>query len=102
MTPAVWVALASLAVAVIVHTIAAAYFAGKLSARVASLEGRPNDTDCKAELAAVNATLSAFKEAMERSEKAAGERFQALERTMRDLLLGKSSRSRSRVDHDEG
>jgi hypothetical protein len=101
MTPAAWIALGGIALTVIAHTIAAAYFAGKLSARVASLEGRPNDNDCRAELAAVNATLHAFKDAMDRAEKTASERFSALEHTMRNLLLGKS-RSRSRADHDEG
>lgn len=76
MNPSTWAALASLAFLMLVQLVGLAFMFGGLFARLKSVEGRPTDADCKAELAAVNATLNGFKEAMERIERHVTDRLE--------------------------
>lgn len=90
-----WIALASFAAFIFVQTAVACLAIGGLFARLNALERRPPD-DCKAELAALDATLKALKEAMDKIEEATAERIKGLEHTMRNLMMsGPPSRRRS-------
>lgn len=79
MTPANVIAIVSIVALLLIQGLLAAFFMGKLSARVQNLEARPNDNDCKTELAALRATLDGFKEAI------VG-RVRGLEDLVRDLI----------------
>ena len=66
MTPQAWIGLASLAGFCLVQTAAIAFLLGGLFARTKALEDRPHDSDCATQLAALTATLVAFKSESER------------------------------------
>ena len=66
MTGGNWIAFASLAGFILVQTATIAFFLGGLFARVKMLEARPHDSDCATHLAALTATLTAFKSETER------------------------------------
>lgn len=67
MTPGVWISLATFAGFVLVQTATIAFLLGGLSARVKAVEERPHDdTSCATQLAALTATLTAFKSESER------------------------------------
>ncbi|MFN6253660.1 MAG: hypothetical protein ACK4Y5_16515 [Acetobacteraceae bacterium] len=68
MTAAAWIALASFGVVVLAHVIAGAYFFGAQNQRIKTLEDEPRD-DCAKELAALNATVRAMKDQVDRIEK---------------------------------
>jgi hypothetical protein len=68
MTHSAWIALASLAGFILVQTAIVAFFIGGMFARVKTLEDAPKD-DCAAQLAAMNATMTALKQQVDRIEK---------------------------------
>jgi hypothetical protein len=68
LTAAAWIALASFGVVVLAHVIAGAYFFGAQNQRIKAIEDRPPD-DCAKQLAAMNATMSALKDQVDRIEK---------------------------------
>ena len=71
-----------------------AFFLGKLSARVASLEARSRDTENgTAALAAMNATLHAVKDSVDDIKVTFSRRFEAVEQTVRTLLMARSRRA---------
>jgi len=78
MSPSAWIALGSLAFAIMAQTAAFAFLLGGLFARVKVLEARPVDGDCKAELGILTAKF----EAMEKTLAGVAEDF-------RNLLTGK-------------
>lgn len=78
MNASAWIALASLAVVVVLQAGAMAFAMGGLFARLKAIEGRPVDTDCKAELAVLNTRF----EAMENLVKELGH-------DIKNLLTGK-------------
>jgi hypothetical protein len=72
MTP-VWIAITGLSLAVVTlvvtlvtHLVVHAYKMGQRDQRILALENRPHDSDCATQLAALNATLAAFKTESER------------------------------------
>lgn len=72
MTP-VWIAIIGLSLAVVTliitlvtHLVVHAYKMGQRDQRITALEARPHDSDCATQLAALNSTLSAFKEESQR------------------------------------
>ena len=68
-----------------------AFFLGKLSARVAALEARtPHANDGTAALAAITATLHALKESVDDIKVTFSRRFEAVEQTVKTLLLARS------------
>jgi hypothetical protein len=67
LTAAAWIALASFGVVVLAHVIAGAYFFGAQNQRLKAIENRPPD-DCANQLAAVNATMRALKDQVDRIE----------------------------------
>ena len=75
-----------------------AFFLGKLSARLASLEDRSRDMqDGGAALAAMTATLHALKESVDDIKVTFSRRFEAVEHTVKTLLIARSRRA-ARVD----
>ncbi len=68
MTTAAWIALASFGVVILAHVVAAAYFFGAQNQRIKALEEEPRD-DCAKELAALNATVRAMRDQVDRIEK---------------------------------
>lgn len=82
MTPSAWIAFGGLFFAIVVQTVGLAFWLGGLSARMRNVEGRPSNDDCAAQLAAMNATLTALDKSVER-------RFADLEHTVRNLLTGR-------------
>lgn len=66
MTPQAWIGFASLAGFVLVQTAGIAFLLGGIFARVKAVEDRPHDSDCATQLAALTATLVAFKSESER------------------------------------
>jgi hypothetical protein len=97
LTPAAWIALGSFAAFILVQTAIACLAIGGLFARINTLERTPRD-DCKAELAAVNATMAGIKEAFERMGEDTGERFRSLETTVREYVMGSGSRRQPRAE----
>jgi hypothetical protein len=70
-----------------------AFFLGKLSARVSAIETRTRDTtDNTAALAAMTATLHALKESVDDIKVTFSRRFEAVEQTVRTLLMARSRR----------
>ena len=71
-----------------------AFFLGKLSARVASLEDRSRTTeDGAAALAAMTATLHALKDSVDDIKVTFSRRFEAVEHTVKTLLMARSRRA---------
>ncbi|HEY4031992.1 MAG TPA: hypothetical protein VGM25_16720 [Caulobacteraceae bacterium] len=71
-----------------------AFFLGKLSARVANLETRSRDLDDgAAALAAMTATLHALKESVDDIKVTFSRRFEAVEHTVKTLLMARSRRA---------
>jgi hypothetical protein len=71
-----------------------AFFLGKLSARLASLEVRSGDLkDSTAALAAMTATLNAVKESVDDIKVTFSRRFEAVEHTVKTLLMARSRRA---------
>ena len=71
-----------------------AFFLGKLSARLASLEDRSRDMqDGGAALAAMTATLHALKESVDDIKVTFSRRFEAVEHTVKTLLIARSRRA---------
>ena len=71
-----------------------AFFLGKLSARVSSLEDRSGDVeDSTAALAAMTATLHALKESVDDIKVTFSRRFEAVEHTVKTLLIARSRRA---------
>jgi hypothetical protein len=68
LTAAAWIALSSLGALILAHIVAAAYFFGAQNQRIKTLEDRPPD-DCAKQLAAMNATMTALKDQVDRIEK---------------------------------
>jgi hypothetical protein len=65
-----------------------AFFLGKLSARVASLEARAREGDDKgAAIAAMTATLHALKDSVDDIKITFSRRFEAVEQTVKTLML---------------
>ncbi len=65
-----------------------AFFLGKLSARVAGIEGRTRDVDdSAAALAAITATLNALKESVDDIKITFSRRFEAVEHTVKSLMM---------------
>jgi hypothetical protein len=76
-----------------------AFFLGKLSARVASLETRSSAMeDGTAALAAMTATLHALKESVDDVKVTFSRRFEAVEHTVRTLLMARSRRAATAED----
>jgi hypothetical protein len=76
-----------------------AFFLGKLSARVASLEDRARTTeDGAAALAAMTATLHALKDSVDDIKVTFSRRFEAVEHTVKTLLMARSRRAAPRLD----
>jgi hypothetical protein len=71
-----------------------AFFLGKLSARVASLESRARSAeDDTAALASITATLRALKESVDDIKVTFSRRFEAVEHTVKTLLMARSRRA---------
>lgn len=71
-----------------------AFFLGKLSARLSSLEDRSRDMeDGTAALAAMTATLHALKESVDDIKVTFSRRFEAVEHTVKTLLMARSRRA---------
>ncbi len=71
-----------------------AFFLGKLSARLSSLEARSRGMeDGTAALAAMTATLHAVKESVDDIKVTFSRRFEAVEHTVRTLLMARSRRA---------
>jgi hypothetical protein len=71
-----------------------AFFLGKLSARLTSLEHRSRDMeDGTAALAAMTATLHALKESVDDIKVTFSRRFEAVEHTVKTLLMARSGRT---------
>jgi hypothetical protein len=71
-----------------------AFFLGKLSARVTGLEDRSRDMeDGTAALAAMTATLHALKESVDDIKVTFSRRFEAVEHTVKTLLMARSRRA---------
>jgi hypothetical protein len=64
MDASAWIALAGLAVVVVAQGGAMLFAMGGLFARVKALEDKPQETDCKAELAVVNTRLGSLETAV--------------------------------------
>lgn len=62
MDASAWIALATLAFAVVVQAGVMAFMMGGLFARVRTVESRPADTDCKAELAVLSSRFAAMED----------------------------------------
>jgi hypothetical protein len=76
-----------------------AFFLGKLSARVAAMEVRARDAaDGTAALAAITATLQALKESVDDIKVTFSRRFEAVELTVRTLLMARSRRTAAAED----
>jgi hypothetical protein len=76
-----------------------AFFLGKLSARVSALETRArNVEDGTAALAAMTATLHALKDSVDDIKVTFSRRFEAVEQTVRTLLMARSRRTASAED----
>lgn len=76
-----------------------AFFLGKLSARVASLEDRSRDMeDGTAALAAMTATLHALKDSVDDIKVTFSRRFEAVEHTVKTLLMARSRRAPAIAD----
>jgi hypothetical protein len=71
-----------------------AFFLGKLSARVSAMEHRARDVeDGASALAAMTATLHALKDSVDDIKVTFSRRFEAVEQTVRTLLMARSRRS---------
>ncbi|MEI9890920.1 MAG: hypothetical protein WDN45_10405 [Caulobacteraceae bacterium] len=71
-----------------------AFFLGKLSARLTSLEDRSHDLESgTAALAAMTATLHALKESVDDIKVTFSRRFEAVEHTVKTLLMARSRRA---------
>lgn len=96
------VALASLGLTfmgLMAQAALAAFFLGKLSARIFSLEVRARDTeDSAAALAAITATLHALKESVDDIRVTFARRFEAVETTVKALMMGRPRRAATRVE----
>ena len=94
--PAEFVALAGVAltaVGLLINAALFAFFLGKLSARVTSLEDRSGHVeDGAAALAAMTATLHALKDSVDDIKVTFSRRFEAVEHTVRTLLMARSRR----------
>lgn len=76
-----------------------AFFLGKLSARVSAIETRTRHAnDNTAALAAMTATLHALKESVDDIKVTFSRRFEAVEQTVRTLLMARSRRAASVED----
>jgi hypothetical protein len=76
-----------------------AFFLGKLTARLASLEDRSRDMqDGTAALAAMTATLHALKESVDDIKVTFSRRFEAVEHTVKTLLMARSRRPAAAED----
>ena len=91
------IALVGVAVAIfglLVHAALFAFFLGKLSARVGSIESRARDMeDGATAIAAMTATLQALKESVDDIKVTFSRRFEAVEHTVKSLMM---VRTRSR------
>jgi cell division protein FtsB len=66
MTPSVWVAIAGLGLAIVVHIVAMAFTLGGLFAKVRAMERALEGADnCAVQLASLNATLTALQAGMD-------------------------------------
>jgi hypothetical protein len=71
-----------------------AFFLGKLSARVSAIEARSRGVeDSTAALAAMTATLNAVKESVDDIKVTFSRRFEAVEHTVKTLLMARSRRT---------
>jgi len=71
-----------------------AFFLGKLSARVAAIEARTRDIeDSAAAIAAMTATLHALKESVDDIKVTFSRRFEAVEHTVKTMLMARSRRA---------
>jgi hypothetical protein len=76
-----------------------AFFLGKLSARVAAIEARVRHAeDDTAALAAMTATLHALKESVDDIKVTFSRRFEAVEHTVKTLLMARSRRTAAAED----
>ena len=81
-------------VGLLVNAVLFAFFLGKLAARVATLEARSrNVEDGTAALAAMTATLHALKESVDDIKVTFSRRFEAVEHTVKTLLMARSRRA---------
>ena len=72
----------------------AAFFLGKLSARVSAVEARALSVeDCTPALAAMTATLHALKESVDDIKVTFSRRFEAVEHTVKALMMARPRRS---------
>ena len=70
-----------------------AFFLGKLSARISSLEQRAQSVeDAAAALAAMTATLHALKESVDDIKVTFSRRFEAVEHTVKALMMARQRR----------
>jgi hypothetical protein len=87
------VGVAVTALGLFVHAALFAFFLGKLSARLSSLEERSHDLqDGAAALAAMTATLQALKESVDDIKVTFSRRFEAVEHTVKNLMMARSRR----------
>ena len=71
-----------------------AFFLGKLSARLTAIETRARDMeDGASALAAMTATLHALKDSVDDIKVTFSRRFEAVEQTVRTLLMARSRRA---------
>jgi lysozyme family protein len=78
----------------LVHAALFAFFLGKLSARLTAIETRARDIeDGTAALAAMTATLHALKESVDDIKVTFSRRFEAVEQTVKTLLMARSRRA---------
>ena len=71
-----------------------AFFLGKLSARVSAIEARTRDIeDSAAAIAAMTATLHALKESVDDIKVTFSRRFEAVEHTVKTMLMARSRRA---------
>jgi len=76
-----------------------AFFLGKLSARVTSIESRSRATDdYAAALAAMTATLHALKESVDDIKVTFSRRFEAVEHTVKNLMMARPRRKAGAED----
>ena len=76
-----------------------AFFLGKLSARVSALEARSAGAENSvAALAAMTATLHALKESVDEIRVTFSRRFEAVEQTVKALIMARSRRTAARAE----
>ena len=87
------IGVALTALSLLINAALFAFFLGKLAARVTAIEARSRDVESgAAALAAITATLHAVKESVDDIKVTFSRRFEAVELTVKSLLMARSRR----------